>query len=417
MKTHRNSAIFKPTGCLTPEQLKNYGKDDLPPAERHLVERHLIDCELCSEALEGYSMILHPELLDDTLGSVRALTPAVKAKPSTHSWTVWMAAASVVLVVLTILFTYHYLVEPPASQVAMESTPKVPVVPPEKHSVVSGHKPFEPLQDGSKEPGNKSSQTAPDRPGKQPPESGYRQVAAETSQRPAMQETASEASAAEEVVSAPVAASTGMQLQEELKQSRKSSGQQEAERPATSAMATGMADEGQEVLYLYGLKTKIYHARTSLTDSTIMDDKQGVEARFENEQAKKETESLEKKAMDLPSYESLLQAAMKHVKQNEYQQAAVLFENLLVSRPADENAMFYGGLCYYHQGKYKLARQRLLVLLTNKNTLFREEATWNLALVELASGNKKEALRLLDRIESEHGFYSRQATEKKAVIK
>ena len=49
--------IFQHTDCLSEETLLNYLSDKLSDAEKHEAEKHLIDCEMCSDAAEGLSMI------------------------------------------------------------------------------------------------------------------------------------------------------------------------------------------------------------------------------------------------------------------------------------------------------------------------------------------------------------------------
>lgn len=46
--------IFKKRTCLSAAELEGYARNTLRPRERNQVERHLLDCELCSEALEGF---------------------------------------------------------------------------------------------------------------------------------------------------------------------------------------------------------------------------------------------------------------------------------------------------------------------------------------------------------------------------
>ncbi|MBI4930920.1 MAG: tetratricopeptide repeat protein [Bacteroidetes bacterium] len=49
--------IFAHTDCLSEEMLTKYISDKLSSAEKHEVEKHLIDCEMCSDAVEGWQMI------------------------------------------------------------------------------------------------------------------------------------------------------------------------------------------------------------------------------------------------------------------------------------------------------------------------------------------------------------------------
>jgi len=47
--------IFSETGCISKETMYRYLDGDLSAEEMHLVEKHLTDCELCSDELEGLS--------------------------------------------------------------------------------------------------------------------------------------------------------------------------------------------------------------------------------------------------------------------------------------------------------------------------------------------------------------------------
>ena len=46
---------------LSQEELLSYHHGRMQSADRHMVERHLLDCELCSEALQGVAK------MDDTM--------------------------------------------------------------------------------------------------------------------------------------------------------------------------------------------------------------------------------------------------------------------------------------------------------------------------------------------------------------
>src|SRR6186997_1046434 len=49
----KDSNIFQSSPHLTTEQMLNYLRQNKSSAEAHDIERHLTDCELCSDALEG----------------------------------------------------------------------------------------------------------------------------------------------------------------------------------------------------------------------------------------------------------------------------------------------------------------------------------------------------------------------------
>ena len=48
-----DSKIFQSSQHLSTEQLLNYLRGGMSAKEKHEVERHLTDCDFCSDALEG----------------------------------------------------------------------------------------------------------------------------------------------------------------------------------------------------------------------------------------------------------------------------------------------------------------------------------------------------------------------------
>mgnify|MGYP006299637873 CR=1 FL=1 len=46
--------LFESTPCLTDADIRKYVGQDLNPEDRFRVENHLLDCPLCSEALDGF---------------------------------------------------------------------------------------------------------------------------------------------------------------------------------------------------------------------------------------------------------------------------------------------------------------------------------------------------------------------------
>jgi len=52
-KKNKLKQLFKQTKCLSLDQLYSYSQDKLPPEAKFEIEHHLLDCDLCSDALEG----------------------------------------------------------------------------------------------------------------------------------------------------------------------------------------------------------------------------------------------------------------------------------------------------------------------------------------------------------------------------
>lgn len=71
--------IFSPTRCISAELLLKYANDELRGEEAHTVERHLVDCPFCEDALEGITMVGTKDFSD--------LLNEVNATISQHSQT------------------------------------------------------------------------------------------------------------------------------------------------------------------------------------------------------------------------------------------------------------------------------------------------------------------------------------------
>lgn len=57
MSNDLKHTIYNPTDCLSEKMLFDYIDNKLSQKERHIVEKHLLDCEMCSDALEGLEMV------------------------------------------------------------------------------------------------------------------------------------------------------------------------------------------------------------------------------------------------------------------------------------------------------------------------------------------------------------------------
>ena len=62
----RKIEIFKTSDCVDKERLTKYVQGKMTNAEKHIVEKHLTDCELCSDAAEGLAMLTTMQPLDET---------------------------------------------------------------------------------------------------------------------------------------------------------------------------------------------------------------------------------------------------------------------------------------------------------------------------------------------------------------
>ena len=108
----------------------------------------------------------------------------------------------------------------------------------------------------------------------------------------------------------------------------------------------------------------------------------------------------------------VLKQGLEYFNKGKYSKAISSFQLLLENNPDDINALFYGALSLSQNGKYNSAIKYLEHVLKNSNTVFYQEAKWNIALLKLETGEQQSAKELLLEIENEKGFYSKKAEEK-----
>ncbi|MCD6016928.1 MAG: hypothetical protein K0S53_49 [Bacteroidetes bacterium] len=79
--------------------------------------------------------------------------------------------------------------------------------------------------------------------------------------------------------------------------------------------------------------------------------------------------------------------------------------------PNDANAQFYLGMCYYQLGKYNLANRYFQKNLDNVNNIFHQESEFYQALCLTNMKQNDEAIKQLQRIVNNKGFYNQRAQE------
>ncbi|MCF8298500.1 MAG: hypothetical protein K9J13_13210 [Saprospiraceae bacterium] len=109
--TNKLHKIFSETGCLSDEVLHKYLMNELSKEEKHLVEKHLVDCEICSDVLEGMSLVGDYKsvatIITDINSDIKSYIEKPKPKSRViklNSWIPYVAAAAILLFIISIFY-------------------------------------------------------------------------------------------------------------------------------------------------------------------------------------------------------------------------------------------------------------------------------------------------------------------------
>jgi hypothetical protein len=148
MDKQRTYPFLPDDKCLTEQQLFDYIDGKLSDPEMHRAEKHLLDCDMCSDALEGFEKIKHrdkvtsyppnkipekaaQEIAKDDEPNEPKIIPIRSNRRSLYA----IAAAVVLILGITVVMRMNLSQDQPASKLAEQTTNVNPVlVSPEKQN-------------------------------------------------------------------------------------------------------------------------------------------------------------------------------------------------------------------------------------------------------------------------------------------
>jgi anti-sigma factor RsiW len=298
--------IFSDTGCPSHERLLDYSRGLLTGEERHRIETHLVDCEMCSDELEGLSLMKDPSRLGEIVKEIQAGIDERRSRVvRMRIRTVALAAAALLLLSIGTVVTFR-LLAPRTSPPAVAEAPG------------SKEEKLEQLPPGTSPPGVAEPVRAV-----QPEKQGKRRIAGNIPREspsakpvttvPVMEPVASGAALAEkdQLVIAPSAV-------------------------RNDTFATGKAEEVREA---------------ALEQAPASESRSKKGAVYET-------------VSPTPVAEQM-KSAMNYFNLGQYFQASGIFERILSAQPANMKALYYSALCYYHMKDPARASRRLEKILAD----------------------------------------------------
>ncbi|HMT29950.1 MAG TPA: hypothetical protein PKD91_11780 [Bacteroidia bacterium] len=410
MNSRINKDIFTETGCIKRDLLLRYRDGALSSHEKYEVEKHLVDCPLCTDALDGLMLVTSTASLDDVQNEVSEM---VYGNAGTSFQKYWVAAASVAAIVVLSVFTYLQFRDAKDQRMAVtnEAVQTEPVQSNQSYEVDT-------LADSIT-----SAQPIIEAP---PVEILLPKRLAHPEKAAAATDAASNAGAA------PV----GEFVFEGQGQSYNRDAQSEKEL-SMSAPPTSVADEqtvpsksvtqkssvkdtrginasSNFITYVDNLKVIDYGTDSNEEEQNLSKDN-NTPSKYENKSKKQEAAAAESKSGDAINrkleYTNLISKPVILFNQGKYESAVKEFDEVLKIHPNDENAIFYKGMSLYHLKNYNQSATLLSTVSRNSASPFAEEATFYVAKSYLGSGELKKAKVLLQDIVKGNGFYAEQAAE------
>ena len=396
MNTPIDKSIFNETGCIRQEQLLRYRDRQLNSHEQHEVEEHLVDCLLCSEALEGLSMIKSTATIDSLkqdLSKLISPAPVQSIRP-------WLAAATITGVVLLSVFTYLQYKNVNDERLAISDE----VVPAKEIPVISNDRSV--ATSGTEQPLKPS-----------PPAENFERSKVINKQEKNLNAVTSENTQAdlsitetdkEPAMTAAGAAYSVMEVSPAVAKD-------------IAPVSTAIKNTGnQNITYVDNVKVIDYNDYTA-EKAMPADVPRSTKSKYQNNKvqteaaAAEEVQSVAKKQND--DYLDMVADPVILFNNGRYESANAGFDKLLKMNSKDQNAAFYKGLSLYNMKQYEPALKLLVPISSDSASPFMEEAKFYSAQSLISNGEIPKGKNLLEEISNSNGFYSKKAKEELSKIK
>ncbi len=100
----KNKLVFQPMKCLSQDEIRLYLIGELDESSRYRVENHLLDCPLCSEAVEGFANEYNfdeDQQLDDLRKAISEKSISATLESKDTYWTLNRIAAAILFIVVS----------------------------------------------------------------------------------------------------------------------------------------------------------------------------------------------------------------------------------------------------------------------------------------------------------------------------
>lgn len=381
--------IFDTSPCLSHAELSNYHLGKLSNKATHRVEEHLVDCDLCSQALAGIALV--PVSEADMNDLHRQIDLRVQ-KGGGGMWSTKVIVASITAIaaVGTILFYSNVFTDPqtPAvpekllaeNEVGVKEDVKMPVV---------AEVPVTPVPEDITDKGVVTKKAKVIFPKENFTENKAAVPEVKKADEPAINSTEKNPLNAPHINSADIKPIP------------------EPEEPVVNQ------EYNAPVRYIYDMKVTDYERFYFKEITEFSKPGTNVAPQFESRLNKNmEGDNLERtiKSTDI------LNKGLMYFKDENFRRANEQFALLIDLNKNDVNALFYSAIAHYRLDKNDRCIEYLDRVLLSPNNVFHPESQWYKALALLKKKENEKAREVLNEIVKSKGFYAKQAKEKLKTI-
>ena len=396
MNSQINKDLFTETGCIKYDRLLQYHKGKLTAGDKHDVEKHLIDCALCSDAAEGLILAPAGKAIDEINKSLGELT---NPKKDLIVKNYILAAASIAAIVVLSIFTYQQFKDAKIERTTVAESVKQP----EQIQLQNNNQQTDiTIADSGIAVQNSTTLS---------------QEQSQVQQRALIKNEKYDDVAYSEP--SMQAAPEKLPVLERLKNVAPLDSVTEASELATTAFndavgksATGTYESGNFITYVDNLKVIDYKDVDSKSISDETEEK-STAAIYQNKEKKEAAVAEESKSGVSVSrkvtYTGLISKPIMLYNEGRYESAVKGFDEILAIHPEDQNAIFYKGMSLYQLKNFNQSATLLSKVSKVAGSPFKEEAQFYVAKSYIGMQDFEKGKLLLQDIAHANGFYAKQA--------
>ncbi len=364
--------------CIPSDMLLKYVKGELSGLERNQIERHLATCEMCSDELEGLSIMEHPERIDEISLELNQRIDKLTAKPEReipYLGIYLRIAASIIFIIGVSTIAYF-------TAFRNESAIMPHYAEMEAMDIASPS----PLQDSSNDVMFRSIAKA-DKMENQ--SLGLKKETrkidvAENDARYVAPVVVDSVKSDDEVFGL-----LDDKISEEIVVAEIKTAEVNQFVAESIVQAAPASAERKSSLAVGGVAKKMVSA--------------------DIDKSKEEAENL--------SYTQSKENAIRLYFKNKYVEALAIFDAISRNHADNDTLAFYNSLCTFHLNRFDETIRSIGVLANNPNSVFYNQAKWYYAQALIGTDKKEDAIIILEQIVKENSTYRKEARKELEKLK